>query len=269
MPNSASSQCAVPVRAKKSPVPTAVVLSLAVAVLWFFPRFWYTKTDRTQGLHWFAERTEISGWRYESEPISDAAEAVLAADKTVNGVFTNSVGAMVRVFSAKRYAEKESEYDMFAHTPDRCWTSVGWKLEPAAPDWIELAVHGVRMRLERRVFVAPGQRELVYFGALVGGQPLPYRLDQYLNVGEKRTEQAPRGLFGNALGALDSRLFGWAWTSFVNRRPLFGPKQFIRISTPVPEGGTAEGDELLKGFLPRWLVLTDYRAELNAWRAAR
>jgi hypothetical protein len=155
---------------------------------------------------------------------------------------------------------------MFSHTPDRCWTSVGWKLEPATPEFLELNLHGVALRLERRIFTAGAQRELVYFGALVGGQPLHYRLDQYLDIGARRTEKPRGGIFGKMTGALDARFFGWPWKSFANRRPLMGPKQFIRISTPVTGNDTQTADALLAQFLPQWLALADYRQELEQWR---
>ena len=253
----------------KSIVTSSIILSGALLVVWLFPQFWYSKTDPRQGYFWLAEQNRLPGWQYQETPVSEAAEAVLAADKIVNGEFRGAGGTIVRVFSAKRYAERESEFDMFSHTPDRCWTSVGWKLEPTAPDSIELDLHGMTLRLERRIFVTGTQRELVYFGALVGGQPLPYRLDQYLDVGRKRTEKSPGGIFGRMIGALDARLFGWPWKSFVNRRPLTGPKQFIRVSTPVAGTDTQNADTLLKGFFLRWLSLTDYRQELEQWRTTR
>jgi len=165
--------------------------------------------------------------------VSQTAEAVLAADKNVSGEFENDNQAVVRVFSAKRYSERESEFDMFSHTPDRCWTSVGWKLEQATPEFVDLTLHGIRLKLERRIFASGTHRELVYFGALVGGQPLPYRLDPHLSIGLKRGEKSLAGIFGKMLGAIDARFLSWPWKSFVNRRPLNGPKQFIRVSTPV------------------------------------
>jgi len=248
----------------RSVLTTTLVLSLAIVALWSFPRFWYNRTDPHQGLFWLAEQTRLPGWAFKDEPVSEAAEAVLAADKTVNGEFEKEGGAVVRVFSAKRYSEKESEFDMFSHTPDRCWTSVGWEVEPVAPESIELKLHGLPVTFERRVFVKGAHRELVYFGALVGGQPLPYRIDQYLDIGMKRGKK-PSGIFGKALGALDARLLSWPWKSFVNRRPLIGPKQFIRISTPLTGADAGQADELLSGFLPQWLALTDYKEELGAW----
>jgi len=244
----------------------AIVLSLAILVLWSFPRFWYTKTDSRQGTHWFAEQALLPGWQFKAEPVSAEAEQVLAADRIVNGAFVKDDGTVVRAFSAKRYSEKESEFDMFSHTPDRCWTSVGWKVEPAAPEFIDLNVAGLTLKLERRLFNQGGRRELVYFGALVGGQPLPYRLDQYLSVGLKRNEQTRPGIFTKMIGALDARLLSWPWKSFVNRRPLTGPKQFVRVSTPVVGNGIAEADATLKNFLPQWLALADYEQELRAWQ---
>ena len=245
---------------------TTVVLSLAVLILWSFPGFWYSKTDALRGYFWLAEQNQIRNWRYKELPVSQAAEAVLAADKIVNGEFEQDGKTIVRVFSAKRYSELESEFDMFSHTPDRCWTSVGWKLEPATPEFIEVHLQGITMKLERRIFSRGVHRELVYFGALVGGQPLPYRLDQHLSIGIKRGDKAPTGIFGRMLGAFDARFFSWTWKSFVNRRPLNGPKQFIRVSTPVLGNDTGDAERLLGDFLPRWLAAVDYRQELGRWR---
>ena len=249
----------------RSVLATAVLLSLAVLVVWQFPRFWYSRTDPRQGLFWLAEQEQLAGWQFKEESVSEAAEVVLAADRIVNGGFEKTNGAVVRVFSAKRYAEKQSEFDMFSHTPDRCWTSVGWKVEPVAPEFVELNLHGMAVTFERRIFFKGAHRELVYFGAFVGGQPLPYRMDQYLNIGVKRSEKLPTGIFGKALGAVDGRLLSWPWTSFVNRRPLSGPKQFIRVSTPLIGNETKSADALLAEFLPGWLTLTDYREELREW----
>jgi len=228
--------------------------------------FWYSKTDSLQGYFWLAEHNPIPDWQFKELPVSQAAEAVLAADKIVSGEFENDNQAVVRVFSAKRYSERESEFDMFSHTPDRCWTSVGWKLEPATPEFVELTLPGIPLKLERRIFASGTHRELVYFGALVGGQPLPYRLDQHLGIGIKRGEKSPAGIFGKLLGALDARFFSWPWKSFVNRRPLNGPKQFIRVSTSVFGNDARDADRLLTDFVPHWLVPVDYRQELGQWR---
>lgn len=252
---------------------TTLVFSFAILVLWSFPHFWYSKTDPRQGYYWLAERTGLAGWSYTNQPLSDAAEAALAADRIVNGEFVQqpasgegAVPTAIRVFSAKRYSAKESEFDMFSHTPDRCWTSVGWKVEPATPEFVDLNVHGLAIRFERRIFTRGGHRELAYFGALVGGQPLPYRLDQYLDIGVRRGERPQTGIFGKVLGAIDARFFSWPWKSFVNRRPLNGPKQFIRISTSVAAGAVEEADATLAGFLSEWLELADYEKELQQWR---
>ena len=245
---------------------TTFLMSLSVLLVWGFPRFWYSKTDPRQGYFWLAEQNQIADWHYKALPLSQAAEAVLAADKIVNGEFDADSQAVVRVFSAKRYSDQESEFEMFSHTPDRCWTSVGWKLEPATPEFVELTLRGIPLKLERRIFSTGTHRELVYFGALVGGQPLPYRLDPHLSIGIKRGEKSPAGIFGKMMGAIDAGFFSWPWKSFVNRRPLNGPKQFIRVSTPILGYDAKDGDKLLTDFLPLWLVPVDYRQELGQWR---
>src|SRR5213592_1865095 len=144
---------------------TTFLLSLAVLSVGSFPSFWYSKTDSLQGYFWLAEQNPMTDWHYVELPLSQAAEAVLAADKILNGEFENDRREVVRVFSAKRYSDQESEFDMFSHTPDRCWTSVGWKLEAATPEFVELTLHGIRLKLERRIFASGTHRELVYFGA--------------------------------------------------------------------------------------------------------
>jgi hypothetical protein len=245
---------------------STVLLCLAVLSVWSFPCFWYSRTDSLQGYFWLAEQNQMTDWHYHELPVSQAAEAVLAADKIVNGQFEHDGRAVVRVFSAKRYSEQESEFDMFSHTPDRCWTSVGWKLESATPEFVELTLHGIPLKLERRIFATGTHRELVYFGALVGGQPLPYRLDPHLRIAIKRGEKPPASIFGKMRGAIDAHFFSWPWTSFVHRRPLTGPKQFIRVSTPVFGTDARDADKLLTDFLPHWLVPVDYRQELRQWR---
>lgn len=245
---------------------TAAVLCVAILSVCLFPRFWYSKTDPLEGYFWLAEQVRIPDWQYQELPLSLAAEAVLAADKTVNGQFEQDGRTVVRVFSARRYSEQESQFDMFSHTPDRCWTSVGWKVEPAAPEFVELSLQEVALKLERRIFATRTHRELVYFGALVGGQPLPYRLDPHLSIGLKRGEQSNPGMFGKMLGAIDARFFSWPWKAFVSRRPLNGPKQFIRVSTPIFGDDVNNADRVLTEFLPHWLVPEDYNQELGQWR---
>jgi len=248
------------------------VLGMVVLAIWLFPRIWYTASAAGEKLIWFGERTNLVGWTFDPVPISDSAERLLVADQTVNGEFKSvSSRTVVRAFSAKRYTHKSHDTGLFLHTPDRCWTLAGWKFESVTPDHVELVIHGVRMVFERRIYVGGGLRELVYFGGLVGGQPLPYRLDHNLSVGMRfaATEVQrgrSRGFFARAV---DTRLWERVWDGFVARRPLLGPKQFIRISTPLERGDVAAADKVLRDFLEAWLEPVDYQAELAAWAARK
>ena len=251
--------------------PQSVVLVTAIFVAlilgcWAFPRPWYTRTDAQKGYFWLSEQSEIKGWTYQEVPVAKSAEATLVADRLVNGAFTSNEGRIVRVFSAKRYEEKRNEIGLFVHTPDRCWTEAGWILEPAVPDTAELLLQGLTLRFERRIFTIGSERELVYFCGLTGGQPLPYRLDHNLSVGLKYQLRTAKDKTGSTVRASDQRLWDRVWESFISRRPLLGPKQFLRISTPIQGEDSSVADRLLREFLLSWLVSVDYQKELEAWQ---
>jgi hypothetical protein len=246
------------------------LLSLALVMLWAFPPFWYTRTDAQSGRFWLTEQTNLASWSFREVPVSKSAEAILVADRLVSGDFSAPDGQVVRVFSAKRYVESQNEIGLFVHTPDRCWTESGWQMEPVQPEFREITVHGLRIAFERRLFVTGKERELVYFAGLVGGQPLPYRLDHNLSVGMKHALRTAKDQTGTTLRASDKRFWRRVWDSFLARRPLSGPKQFIRISTPVAvEGSIAEADARLEAFLPQWLVAVPYENEIQGWKSTK
>ena len=226
-------------------------LALFVLALWLFPRLWYSKKGDGEKT-WFLERSVVDGWTFESIPISETAERSLVADRIVNGEFKAENGEAVRVFSAKRFVENPNEIGLFVHTPDRCWVQGGWRVESISPDVRDVVVEGVRLTMERRLFRLGGNKELVYFCGLVDGQALPYRLDHNL--------RAPRSQ-SNITRASEKRFRDSLWNSFVTRRHLSGPKQFIRISTPVSGEEIEDADARLEQFLGRWLTKGDYNEE--------
>lgn len=248
---------------------TALLTGLLVA-LWGFPATWYTKTDPGQKRLWLTEQTDLPGWDFQKMDVGESIERLLAADRTFCGEFRKPGSAeVVRVFAATRYEEKPNDIGLFVHTPDRCWTESGWGFDPVVPDHVEVTVHGVPIVFERRVFVFGGQRELVYFGGLVGGQALPYRLDHNLSVGMRHALRTAVDRTGTTARATDRRFWERVWDSFVSRRPLLGPKQFFRVSTQVAGGDLAPQDRLLAGFLERWLLPADLERERAAWQAER
>jgi hypothetical protein len=245
-------------------VPAA--LSAIVAILWAFPVFWYRAPDLAQGA-WFAEAVSLPGWSYHEVPVAAVAERILTADELVNGEYRQDDGAAIRVFSAKRFEEKSNDIGLFVHTPDRCWTEAGWKIAPLEPGLAIVPVHGIQIPFERRVFVSGnGHQELVYFGGLVAGAPLPYRLDHNLNIGRQLRDQSADRT-GSLLRATDPLYWKRLWDSFSSRSALLGPKQFIRISTPVQGDDFATSDALLKSFLEQWLRPQKYDDALQAWHA--
>ena len=243
-----------------------LIFAASISILWSFPNFWYTKRTGDK-VYWYAERESVAGWNYTNIPVAKAAEALLVGDRLVNGEFAKD-GEFVRVFSAKRYEEKANEIGLFMHTPDRCWTQGGWKLEPVKPEVITVELHGASLPVERRIFVAQGLRELVYFGGTVGGEPLPYRLDHHLSVARRFQVKERADNTGAAVRATDPHYWNRLWDSFTNRRELLGPKHFFRISTPI-DGDLAAADQRLRAFLPQWLEPVEYRDEVTEWRTAK
>ena len=269
MPDASSIEVRSPDSLSRFAWPVTLAFCGLVVGLWAFPSLWFTRSQPNEARLWFREQTSVSGWDYHEAPVAETAERILVADRIVNGAFTNAQGSMVRVFSAKRYSEKPDEIGLFMHTPDRCWTDAGGQIEVVSPDHLELTVHGVRMGFERRLFRFQGQPELVYFGALVGGRPVPYRLDHNLSVGLKRALRQKAGSAESAVRVLDTYFWRRAWDGFVERVPLLGPKQFVRISTPVRGEEIANADQRLASFLGDWLSLADYPAELSEWEGHR
>lgn len=236
-------------------------LAIAVVGLFLFPRFWYTRTDRDQAVQWLSEQTNAPGWRYEPVSVDKSAERLLVADKLMNGEFTRAGGAKetIRVFGARRLKEDPKEIGLFVHTPDRCWVQAGWGLGDVDPDHVEVDVHGRRILFERRIFSVHGARELVYFAGLVGGQTLPYRLDHNFSVSRRAVDSGAKDRTTGASRWNDSLLWKRVWESFASRRPLLGPKQFLRISTEIRGEDVAGADARLREMLPLWLKPEDVR----------
>ena len=207
----------------KNAILSSALLSGLVLILWIFPALWYSSSDLSQKRVWLSGQNDIDGWSFETMPVSKSAESVLVADQLISGEYSQG-DRKVRVFLAKRYVENNNDIGLFVHTPDRCWVQSGWRILPSEPNIVRIPVHGIILSLERRIFVSGQHHELAYFGGLLGGQSLPYRLDHNLGVAlqismnvsgkEKRGSWIP-----------DALLFQRMWESFTSRLPLSGPKQ--------------------------------------------
>jgi hypothetical protein len=230
-------------------------LSLMLLTCWKGLNAWYSKTVSDEPMVWFDERTNAIGWTFRGAETDKAVEGQLAADSVFYGTFTQGDSQKVRVFTAKRFRDDPNEIGLFIHTPDRCWTEAGWRLELADPDSLVLDVDGVRILAERRVFRHPGaSRELVYFFGLVGGQPLPYRLDHNLGVGQRFIRQDLLEKSGLALRATDGRMWQRVWDAFRQRRRISGAKQLVRISATIIGDDMAPAEALLQDAVRSLLV---------------
>ena len=229
-------------------------MSVAVLLLWQFPRFWYSSRDAGSPKSGFerAPSTQLVAWQFTELPTSEPEAKLLVADRILSGEFRSEQGTgSVRVFWAARDLRRENETGLYIHTPDRCWLAAGWRLESLSPDLVEIELHGVRLPFERRIFVAGDQRELVYFTGTVEGRPLPYRLDHNISGAIRNSLQArdDRGLHWGS----DRRFWHRILETFLSRTPMQGSKQFVRLSTSVERGDVEAADHRLQTFLLEWL----------------
>ena len=121
-----------------------MIMAVSVALLWAFPRFWYNQSGEGR-MRWLSERKDVPSWSYRTIPVDESAEKILVADRMFSAEYTNSVGAEIHVFSAKRYDAKANEIGLFIHTPDRCWVEAGWRCDSEAnPTFREINLDGAQ-----------------------------------------------------------------------------------------------------------------------------
>lgn len=228
----------------------SLVCSAFIGAIWAFPHFWYNKAAPSGGI-WYSATTNISGWKYEASPVAKSAEAALVADEAEAGEFRRD-SDVVRVFFANRYSARQNEIGLFTHTPDRCWMQVGWEIEDAQPTVLELELHGAPVSVERRIFKTKGHRELVYFFGMSNGSRLPFRLDHNLNIAMRLQEKTAARARATLERATDKKYWSVVWDSFSSRAEHAGPKQFLRISTPVYGNRVDAADQILQDILRRW-----------------
>lgn len=228
--------------------------SILIVAIWAFPNYWYTKVDKAEGPQWFDEKSEVPGWEFGEVPIAESAEKALVADAIFSGNFKASKsGQIIKTFSARRNKEDMNEIGLFVHTPDRCWTESGWQMEASLPESTTINIQGRDILFERRIFDFKGHKELVYFTGLVGGQTLPYRLDHNMSVAMKyQINKQKSAATGTSARTSDSRFWARIWESFLSRRKILGPKQFIRVSIQV-YGDPQDEEKILTSFVKTWL----------------
>ena len=198
--------------------------------------------------------------RFTPEPVSEAAQDVLATTNLFNGTFTGDGGRRVSAFLGVWSAENSKEMSVVSHTPDICWVGAGWTPVMARhPDQIELEFDGVRLPFECRTFRAPGSlhEELTVWCTLVNGRVSgdTGRFVALPEPGARREErQAPqaRRLAGNQF-----------LESLKHRSAGNGEKQFVRFSIRL-DGDWERSLRQLQEFGQQWLALEVKRPPTGA-----
>lgn len=232
------------------------VLSIVIARGWF---------DRGAGPSsvgiTLVARTNLSGFTFIEEPISDEAKRVLDATHIVNGQFARPNGPTYTVFLASWYAAQRERLVLETHSPDICWPNVGWtQLDEGQPSSATLtfsqipegssnvASPVVSIPVECRLFrsLDGNSKELVVWFGLVGGIIIPQigRLSPWKEEdgGYERERWRPAA----------RKLVGQQFWHSLRRRELVRSHQFVRYSVTVT-GDWREALDELKNFGPQWI----------------
>lgn len=250
-----------------SPHTVLIVIASLIALLaaaWIFPLLWYEKPKGD--FFWLAENSGMPGWRFEAVPLSQEESDKLNVDRAVNQIVTSSGQLQVRAFSTKNYTATTGAKGIFHHNPDVCWSGAGWKLMAIQPESIAVKIAGKDILFERRCFSFQGQMQLVYFGALVGGNAVPYRMNYFKAVGDTGS-MTDADMQLARVG--DRRFWSTILNSFRSRKSLQGPSHFIRVSTSVKSDDLGRGDQVLNDFLKDWLRRASFKDEFEQWQKTR
>lgn len=121
-------------------------------------------------------RNEIPGWTArdlpvgETEFVATAVERILRYDDVLYRSFERE-GVNLAIFVSYWGRGKSSVREVAAHTPDRCWTTAGWKVH-TIENQVPMDYHSFQlMPAERRKFTFHGTPMHVTFWHIVGGEP--------------------------------------------------------------------------------------------------
>lgn len=193
--------------------------------------------------------TQMSGWRFQPDPLSDVVRSTLATTNLLNGVFTADRGGVVTVFAAEWSVGSARVMSVVEHTPDICWVGAGFvPVDLGQPTQVDLEIGGRSLPFECRAFTGPrgGTPELVLWCTVVDGQVLPEgdrwqaETDATQTRKDRQAEAGRRSALGHFLHNLS------------DRRAAGGAKQFVRFSVAVTSDWR-ESLERLRGFSSRWL----------------
>jgi|GEM_PF-4132219 len=237
-------------------------LSILVAYAWFntdIGRPASSLRSPASGI-WLSARTNIPGYTFIPEPVSDFVKNMLRTREIREGMFRGAGGQIFRAFWARWENGNRAGFEGLNHTPDVCWRSAGWRPIPMRTSrQISLSIGATDIPFEVRTFQSSDDaaQETVIWCVIVDGRalssPILYTLDP---VSWERRDNKRSGYY--------FLLSEWAQAL---RNRARGPRiDFFRLSTPVLGDLGRETDEL-KGFVPRWLTVLSQGDERGAYRA--
>ncbi len=208
----------------------------------------------------FLIKTNLPGWQFEPIPLNAKVIETLATTHLLNGVFHGPNGERINIFLGEWHADKVHDLSVVTHTPDVCWTRVGWipSTSEKTPK-VSLQFPGVEIPFETRIFKSPNgvDKEMVIWCIIVNGTINTYSISTFI---EKSSFPAP------SLRIPTESARKIAELQFANavqsRTKGAGLKQFIRMSAPQ-KTDLASVVRDLQAFGQEWLQIQNTQKQLK------
>ncbi len=216
-------------------------------------------------------RTNIPNYTFVPEPVSDGVMKILGTTNILNGSFLpikndrddrsvsrkknpdmsatpTPIDGSMQVFLATWKTGNRQKLAAVHHTPDICWSALGWKLINTL-ELPKLALNwdGIQLPFESRLFRAPdaARLELACWSTLIGGRVIP-DLRASPAVSDIDGHPETKRQYGLPLRHL--------WLAVAERWPLSGTKQFVRLSVSA-SSDVQSAVRAIKAFGVSWLEL--------------
>jgi hypothetical protein len=204
----------------------------------------------------FAGRTEMSGYRFQTVPLGQQVAKTLATTRLLNGHFFDSRSNRVSVFQADWKAGEGDRGNLLGHTPEICWVGGGFQtVRLGEPYQVVVELSGHRVPFQCRILTHPGvpTLEITLWSACIDGRWDNVVLGPLADMGKPdiTLRSYVRDVGSNFSTRVDA-IRRMALQPFA----FSGPKQFVRLSLPVTDGWTAALADLEK-FAQAWLVPVD------------
>ena len=204
----------------------------------------------------FTGCTAMPGYQFQAVPLGEQVAKILATTRLLNGHFFDSRSNRISVFQAEWKAGVVNDDRVLGHTPELCWVGAGFRtIHLGEPSRVFVELAGHRVPFECRILTHPGLPipEITLWAACIDGQWGDYSLGPSADIGKPDTTLLS---YMRDVGRTLSTRLAALRRLVLQPGAVSGPKQFVRLSSPVTDGWTAALADLEK-FAQAWLAPVD------------